>query len=457
MNRNRKRSLLLVIMLVSTVYGRSSELARAINLEYALGVALEHNYKILQARSRIRQQEGIVTTVAAPSLPQIAASASVQDSSTLKLVPQTSGPIIFSPSGLFWRMNVTASQTLYAGGGIRAAMDKANLTRDAAVFDLQATITQVLLDVRLRFYAALLAKAQIEVEQSNLEVLQRQMRDANNRFEVGSASRFEALRAEVAVANAKPPLIKARNDFRLALEELRQAMGLERSSDDPEVPLSIDGSFAIEPFSTDLGSALGIAKIKRPELQRLAKLVAAADAGENVALAGYRPQIGASIGGELRKGQSGEFDDSLKGWQAGLNERWSVTPLQTAGRVRQAESIAAQTRLSLEEMELIVQVEVRRAFASMEQASELVAATLKSVQQAEEAARIADVRYKAGSSTQLELLQAQAALTTARTNQLRATYAHSTAVARLRQAIGASEVEHPKTQAADASHEDSKP
>lgn len=58
------------------------------------------------------------------------------------------------------------------------------------------------------------------------------------------------------------------------------------------------------------------------------------------------------------------------------------------------------------------------------------------VGQATEAVRLANARYSAGTSTQLDVLQAQVDLTTARTNQIQANYGYNVAVASLRRATG---------------------
>ncbi len=58
------------------------------------------------------------------------------------------------------------------------------------------------------------------------------------------------------------------------------------------------------------------------------------------------------------------------------------------------------------------------------------------VEQAAEAVRLANARYNAGSSTQLDVLAAQVDLTTARTNQIQAYYGYNVAVAALRKAMG---------------------
>src|SRR5581483_8620657 len=98
--------------------------------------------------------------------------------------------------------SLTASQVVFAGGGVRSAVKSSKLARDAAVLDLQATINDALLQVRTEFFAVLLADQQIKVQEENVKLLQEQLKTATDRYEAGTVSSFEKLRAEVAVANA---------------------------------------------------------------------------------------------------------------------------------------------------------------------------------------------------------------------------------------------------------------
>jgi outer membrane protein len=97
--------------------------------------------------------------------------------------------------------------------------------------------------------------------------------------------------------------------------------------------------------------------------------------------------------------------------------------------------------LAEEETGLAVQVEVRRALSSLEAATELVRSARQSVAQAEEALRIAQVRYTAGAATQLDLFKVQVEVTTARTSQISALHSYNVSVAQLQRATGATEVE----------------
>jgi outer membrane protein TolC len=409
----------------------------SLDLKTAIAFALENNFAIRQARERIRQQEGIVVEVRAASIPNAGISAGYNRFDRgLAAVPLPQIPVNTEN----WTVALNVTQVLYAGGGISSAIKSSRLGLDAALLDLQGVINEALLQVRTSFYTALLAREQIKVQESNLELLQQQLKTTTDRFEAGTVSSFERLRADVAVANAKAPLITARNDFRLAIESLRQALGFTTSTPESlrKVPTLL-GTLDFTPVNFDLQSSFEAARANRPDLQRLAKLTSMREQDVRTQRSGYYPNVGVSAGYQFKNSPyaPNQFNEALDGWTLGLESNWAIFDGRaTAGRVAQARSVLAQTKLTLAEAELAVDVEVRRAHSQWQQATELAEASAKVVEQAEEAVRLANARYNAGTSTQLDVLAAQVDLTTARTNQLQAYYGYNVAVAALRKAMG---------------------
>ncbi len=418
---------------VSTLPGQVPQqpVPETLDLRTAIGFALQNNFAIRQARERIKQQEGVVVEVSSRAIPNVGADAAYQRND--KDISQT-----FPTSDQAWQINLTASQVLFAGGGVRSAIKSSKLARDAAILDLQAVINEALLQVRTTFYTVLLAREQIKVQESNLELLQQQLKTATDRFDAGTVSSFEKLRAEVAVANAKVPLITARNDYRLAIESMRQALGFTTNTNDSlrKVPDFV-GTLDFVPQNFDLEAAFESARARRPDLERIAKLADSRSEAVTTARSTYYPNVAAFGGWTLRKGTTNNFGDSNNGWLVGVQSQWDIFDGRaTAGRVAQARSLLEQTKLSLSEAQLAVDVEVRRAYSEWQQASELAEASQRVVGQATEAVRLANARYNAGTSTQLDVLSAQVDLTTARTNQIQAFYAYNVAVAALRKAMG---------------------
>lgn len=419
----------------------SSVSPQRFDLPTAISFALENNFAIRQARARIRAQDGIVTTVRAAALPGVAIGGSYQHSEIATVQTPAGGPVVISPEGPSWRMTLNASQLLFAGGGVRASIRRAEITREAAVLEFQALLNNALLEVRTRFFDVLLAREQIKVQEQNLELLRDQLRYATARAQVGSTSDFQRLRAEVAVANATTPLIRARNDHRLAIEEFRRALGFTSDSDGAGNVLELVGTLAFRAETVDLQQALELAQAQRPELQRFTKLVAAGDEGVSVARARYFPNLSVSGGADLRRGGTESFSDSVSGMRAGLRSQLEVTRA-TAGVVAQATSQVAQLRLLESEAKLAIDVEVRRALFALEQSAELAGAMQKTVGQAEEAVPLATARFEAGTATQLDVLQSQVELTSARSNAVRANHGYNVALARLRVATGLPDVDY---------------
>ncbi|HSI09314.1 MAG: TolC family protein [Rariglobus sp.] len=402
-----------------------------INLRMAINYALDNNYAIQQARERIREQEGLIIEVKSRAIPNVSLNSSYsKQADELTSAGRTDQD---------WTIALEARQALYSGGGIKAALDVQKITREAALLDLKATINDAILLVRTRYYEVLLAREQIIVQEQSVQLLKEQLQNAKNRFEAGTVSNFEVLRAEVELANAQPALISARNRQRTSIDQLRQAIGYSNNTRENlrKTPEFV-GTLDFQPVAYDLQQSLDSARSNRPDLLRLEKVAKARESGITIAKSSYRPTLDLVGGYEVVKdGTSDRFRDSLDGWVVGVQSTWAIFDGRaTAGRVAQARSQLRQAELSVGEQSLAVEVEVRTALSSLQEAGELAEAATKVVAQAEEALRLADARYGAGSATQLDVLQARVSLTQSRTNQLEANYRYNVALASVRRALG---------------------
>ena len=153
-----------------------ADLPSPLDLKGAIGYALDHNFAILQARETIRLQEGVIVQVRSQQIPNISAQGQYQRNAAA--ISQ-----IYPPSSSLWAVELKATQTLFAGGGVMSSIKGAKLTRDAAAYDLQTAIDTALLDVRTKFYNVLLARDKIRVEEENVRLYEHQLEDTKNQFE----------------------------------------------------------------------------------------------------------------------------------------------------------------------------------------------------------------------------------------------------------------------------------
>jgi outer membrane protein TolC len=412
------------------------EVPPRLDLPGAIQFALENNFSIRQARERIKQQEGLLVEIRARNLPNAAVDYYYTKFDQNRLEPMQ------RTTDQDWAVELRVSQNVFTGGAVSSSVAAQRFRREAALLELRTVIDNVLFGVRSRFYGVLLARKKIEVAEQSLNLLDEQLKTVRDRFEAGALSKFDLLRAEVAVANGRPPLIRARNGFRIAIEELRQILGFTNRNPGSvaKVPEFL-GELAYEPTEIELVSALESARANRAEIQQLFKLEQAAAETFESARGGYWPSL-AAVGGYVVKKSSADNDlnNTRDGWDVGVQGRWAIFDGRaTAGRVAQARSGLAQSKLLTAEQQLAIDVEVRRAHSALQEAIELVAASKAVAGQAEESVRLAKARFESGTATQLDVLQAQVALTEARTNEVEALYNHTIALASLRKAMGAAD------------------
>lgn len=399
--------------------------ATAMTLDEALSYALEHNYTIRAAKAAVEEQEGVVIEARAGRMPQAVASA--QGYLNAKEVDSS------MPSDTdYWAVSLEVSQALYTGNRLGASIAASQASREAALADLRATIANELLDVRIGFLDVLLAREQILVQQDNVRLLEERLQQVHYRFEAGTVSNFDLLRAEVALANARPALIEARSALDIALAQLKLYIGLDATAPLP----GVEGSLEAVGYEVDEPQALRTALELRPELEALRQRIEASKQFVDVASAGRRPTVEAFGSYNAVEDASGQ-SDYRDGWRVGLRGSWAIFDGgQTKGQKLQALARQRQTELALAQTRTAVSVEVTQAIRTLREADELLEAARRSVEQATEGLRLAEARYQSGVATQLDVLDAQVALTEARTNVLQANYRNNTAVSRLRRATG---------------------
>ena len=405
-------------------------------LDSMLSYAMEHNFQIQQSQEQIREQEGLIIELKSSVLPNVGVNASytLEDENLV-----VGGVAPGTGADKFWSVRLQVNQLVYSGGQVSATLRAQRLAEEAIVYALKSTIEQVAYEVSFRFYDALLARDQIQVEQENVNYLKEQLKNVQDRFEAKTVSRFDVLQAEVELANAQPALIRAKNNYRIAIDELYSAIGHQNTDMLPYDGSEIEGELDFDPMPYDLASALTEAMQYRPEVLQLDTLIEAREAGVDIAKSGYYPTVSVYGNYGLEKNPRYDaFSESNEGWGVGIQSSWSIFDGRaTRGKLIQARSQLRQTQLNRQQLQLTIEVEVRRAVSALQEAEELAGAANKVVEQAKEALRLAEVRYEAGAATQLELLQSRVALTEASSNLLSANYSYLLAKAQYRRAVGA--------------------
>ena len=420
-------------------------LAQPLSLGDCISLALQQNSTILKGKSELEAAYGVVIQTRAIALPKVRSSANYQKTEpqaveTFPEVPATiSSPFPNVRGDQRWSAEVRVVQSIYEGGRITSALRSARLTKEQALLQYQTVIADTLLAVRVAYTDILLSQQLITVQEASIKLLSNELEDQRRRFEAGTVPRFNVLRAEVEVANARPRLIRARNGYRIAKNNMVNLLGYNLPREIWEdIPLQLSGNLDAEPFDLELPVAIAQALERRPELSALRKAVGLAKESVANAQGGWKPSVQLFGGYGARNSLfTDDLTRDLHGYFAGAQLTWDIFDgLYTKGKIDQAKALHRRAEYDLEDNTRRIELEVRTAYSNFVEAREVLESQKKVQEEAEEALRLATVRSEAGTGTQLDVLNAQTALTEARTTQIQALHDFGVARARLERAAG---------------------
>jgi len=418
-------------------------LPRPLTLDAALAYALAHSPGLRRVSEQLAQQEGVLLEASARRRPSVGVGASYEYTEPRQFEGFPGFPDVPLPDPNAWRVNLAVRQLVYSGGSVDARVRSSRERVEAARSTMTGAINQTIFAVEESFYDVLLARELIKVQEEAIRVLEKESEQARVRRKAGTGSDFEVLRANVAIANARPALIRARNAYRSRQDALRTIVGAKAEpNDDEQTDLDVQGQLVIPPASFGLADAIRAARIHRPEL--LAdRVIAAAKEEIEFAKAGKRPQVSLVGGYQVRKATyAGSFGETLDGFAVGAQVDWSIFDGRaTQARIKQASAQTAQAMAARDELVLRIDLEVRNAHRKVAEAADLLDSAQKVIEEATESLRLAEARLSAGTANQLDVLTAQSALTEARSNLSQAQRDYAVSVAQLRQATGASTVQ----------------
>lgn len=416
-------------------------LERPLSLADCENIALSQNATILKAKNDLEAQAGVVIQTRAVALPQLNATGQYTDKESSLVQNYPSGSTVgINPPHQDWNTGIQLVQNIYAGGKMVAAFKGAEATKKEAMAQYQTTLSDTLLLVRLGYYDVLLAEQEIVVNEASVKLLQKELDDQQRRYDAGTVPHFNVLRAEVAVANAKPALIHAKSQYRVTKNILVNLMGYNLPREVLEnIPMTLTDNFDIAPWNMNLSDAIQQALDRRTELKGLRQDIKLQEVNVVNAKAGYKPTISAFAGYNwMNNGFSEDLTDNLQGWNVGGQLSWSIFDgALTVGKVKQAKALYQKSKTELEDRSRQVELNVRTSYSDFIEAKEVLDSQTKVQEQAEESLREANARFDAGTGTQLDVLDAETSLTQARTTQVTAQHDYASARARLERAVGA--------------------
>ncbi len=431
--RRFDRTIVVLAALFAATAGMAAAAEVPLTLTEAVHIALRSNPALAAAEGRENATWAALDRTAAERWPQFRLESRLGHVSEVPVseVPGRA-PVPLAEQDT-WVTSAVLQQLVYSGGRVSALVRQSGFTAAAARSARQRARQVVAFGAERAFRHLLATQEEIGVAARNLAAAEDHLRVAGERFAARAVARFDVLRAEVQAEEARQEVIRADGNLLVARALLLQALGLAAGEFRALSPV------AAAPSWPGIDELIAAADRERPDLQALARQLAAAEAGVAVARAERYPTLALAADYQYVDPESPT-----------VFSRWSVgalasLPLLDGGRAgaryRAAEAALTQARAALDLGRRQVEAEVRQAVARVAGAAAQLRVAARQVEQAVELSRLADIRFAGGVGTATEVADAKGSLARARYGLVRAEADRGIADAELALAVGSAPAE----------------
>jgi len=308
---------------------------------------------------------------------------------------------------------------------------------DLSTESYRNTKVQIIGNVKKSFLAVLLSREMKNLMELSLKNAEDNFENIKRLNKAGTLSDYDVLRAEVQVENLKPTVLQMENNYKLSLEALKVAIGLDASE---EIEVVGELNFE-EPYQLPSEDEIINELIKtNPQLSILEQQVKLYEKMVSLEKSSYLPTL-AGFGSYQYQTQANDFNFSeyrwVKTFVVGLQIQLPVfNGFKTQSRVSQAEISLSQAKEQKRNLTEAIKTQALSILYRLQQALKRIEGQTKTVKQAEEGYNIAKRRLENGLATQLEVNDAELALRQARINRLQAIYDLKVAEAELNTVLG---------------------
>jgi outer membrane protein TolC len=428
-----------------------------LTLEEAVTTGLRSSDEVRQAAAQAAVAEAQFDLSRSALLPQLRINSTF--GRTFENARSAAVNPVFSQTNTY-TASANLSQTIFQGGRLVATTRAAGSLAAASRLDAEERRALFAVEVQRAYLGALLAERLVELQGTNLQLASTRLAQVQQFQQAGRSAQYDVLRARVERANIEPLVIQARNDREIAYLELKRLLNIPL-----ERPLALTSTVDPDAAQAHVASYLDTTVVPDRAALRSAELTAR---GRRQAITAARAELLPTVTAFIQTGFGafppagfgiptlrGGFDPAAcppgstvpargcqnGGWfedrSLGINFQWFFFD----GLRGKSALELARTQTRIAEVELRqererVAVEVARARAELLRAKAAFEGRRETSGEAQEAFRLASLRFSRGLSTQLEVSDAQLALLTAESSQARATYDLHLATADLARALG---------------------
>ena len=328
--------------------------------------------------------------------------------------------------------SITASLPIFTGGELQGQIGQAKANYRSMLSAEEQAYNEMKETATTGYFNMLNATNMKALRQESVDRLQAHLDNVIAQYNVGIVARADVLRSEVELANAQQDYITASNEYDVAEATLNNIIGTPLGT-----TLLLKDRLQYEPYENDMAYCLAYSEQHRPELKQAEYAIDSAEAALVVARSGHMPKVYANASNNWGGNGSDWPGDDDENWSVGVTASMNVFDSGvTWSKIHAAQENLAKAKESQRQIKDNVELEVRTDYLNLREAEKRITTTQVAVASAEEDYHIAVVRYQAGVGTNIDVMDAQEALTQAKTNYYQALYNYNTSKAALNTSMG---------------------
>ena len=314
-----------------------------------------------------------------------------------------------------------------------AQIEAAKYSRDGSGAALTEAAQTAKLTAATNYLSLIMSRNKVSVAEQTVRDYEEHLRNANLQYQVGIVSKSDVLATNTRLANAKTTLVEAKNAANLAEAKFNNHVGLPVST--PVVTADKELTYVPYGISLEAAKAYGIAH--RGAIVQAAMAVKSAEENVSRTDASDIPVVSANANRSMSGSQWAGNDN--KSWSVGATLSWNVWDGgQSKANVSAAKAKLEKAKEAYAQTIDTVELQVQEAYLNLKAAEQKIKSTHAAVEAGQEDFRIKTLRYRSGVGTNVDVLDAETALATARNNYVDALYNYNLSMATLEKAMGIS-------------------
>jgi outer membrane protein len=415
---------------------------KKLSVEESVQIGLENSHSLHSSKEKVKNAQSRLSELKTNLLPSLKFSGIYTRLSPIE-------PFILNVPGLGtfnlasnivnnYSAKLTLQQPLFTGFKLISSVDMADYNALAQKQDYTKDEHDLIYNIKNAYWILYKANQLKTVVDENVNQIKAHLDDVNNMFNQGLATKNDVLKVQVQLGDVQIKQIDANNNVRLSMIALDNVMGLSLSTQIEPAEKIISKVEALNTLDLYLDKAYQY----RPELIGMDFRIKAGESGVTLAKSGWWPQlflVGDYLSARPNQRIFPTTDTFKETWDVSLSVSWDLWNWGvTSHQTDQAQTQVEQAKDSYNITKDNITLEVTQTYLNILQAKEKMILAGNNVSQAEENYRVTDEKFKNGLTLNSELLDAEVALLTAKTNYVQSQVDYELAKAQLEKSSGES-------------------